>query len=88
MIDISRSQIYFPREPEMAQMPIFDRSLGWVGGGRDPPNFVGIWGKAPHVDLELCTAKIDHRLTPQSTSTLHSLKLRRPLILIKYCSEW
>jgi len=30
---ISRSQIGFTREPKMAQMPIFDRSLGWVAGG-------------------------------------------------------
>ena len=30
---ISKSQIVFPREPKIAQMPIFDRSLGWVAGG-------------------------------------------------------
>jgi hypothetical protein len=30
---ISRSQLDFTREPKMAQMPIFDRSLGWVAGG-------------------------------------------------------
>jgi hypothetical protein len=49
----STSQIAFPREPKMAQMPIFVRRLGGVPIGRFPRHFVGSWSEAPLVDPEL-----------------------------------